>query len=93
MAEYLASLQAIDERKDGGFVGDPFAGVLHIQPSCRETSGGLVLFLPALLEVSNVVRSLIGALKVFSERNLHVEPCLDGVLRQVIVDSLPHGAR
>jgi hypothetical protein len=30
MAEYLASLQTVDEREDGGFVGNPFTGVLHI---------------------------------------------------------------
>jgi hypothetical protein len=30
MAEELASLQTIDEREDGGFVGNRFIGVLHI---------------------------------------------------------------
>jgi hypothetical protein len=30
MAEQLASLQTVDEREDGGFVGNPFIGVLHI---------------------------------------------------------------
>jgi hypothetical protein len=30
MVEQLASLQTIDEREDGGFIGNPFTGVLHI---------------------------------------------------------------
>jgi hypothetical protein len=42
MAEQLAYLQTIDERKDGGFVSNPFTGLLHIQPSRKESSGGLV---------------------------------------------------
>jgi hypothetical protein len=47
---------------------------------------------PAPLEVSDVVRSLIGALKVFSEHNLHIKPGLDGIFNQFI-DPLPHRAR
>jgi hypothetical protein len=84
MAEQLASFQTIDESKDGGFVSNPFTGVLHIQPPCKEGLGGFIVCPPAPLEVSDVVRSLIGALKVFSERNLHVKPGLDGILRQVV---------
>jgi hypothetical protein len=87
----LASFQTIDERKDCGFVNNPLTGVLHIQPQCKESSGGLVVCPLAPLEVSDVVRSLVGTLKVFSERNLHVKPDLDGIFRQVI-DSLPRCA-
>jgi hypothetical protein len=91
MAEQLASFQTVDEHKDGGFISNPFTGVLHIQPSRKESSGGLVVCPPAPLEVSDVVRSLVGALQVFNERNLHVEPGLDGVFGQVI-DPLPRYA-
>jgi hypothetical protein len=44
------------------------------------------------LEVTYIVRSLVGTLEVFSERNLHVKPGLDGIFRQVI-EPLPRGAR
>jgi hypothetical protein len=84
VAEQLASLQTVDECEDGGFAGNPFAGVLHIQPSCKESSGGLVVCPPAPLEVTYVVRSLVGTLEVFGERSLHVKPCLDGIFCQVI---------
>jgi hypothetical protein len=84
MAEQLASLQTVDERKDGGFVSNPFAGVIHIKPSCKESSGGLVVCPPAPLEVTDVVRLLVGTLKVFSKRNLHIKPGLDGIFHQVI---------
>jgi hypothetical protein len=84
MAEQLASFQTVDECKDGGFVSNPFTGVLHIQPSCKGSSGGLVIRPPAPLEVSDVMRSLVGALEVFNEHNLHVKPSLDGVFNQVI---------
>jgi hypothetical protein len=40
------------------------------------------------LEVTYIVMSLVGTLKVFSERSLHVKPGLDGIFRQV-VDPLP----
>jgi hypothetical protein len=30
MAKQLASLQTVDEREDGGFIGNSFTGVLHI---------------------------------------------------------------
>jgi hypothetical protein len=36
------------------------------------------------LEVTDVVRLLVGTLKVFSKRNLHMKPGLDGIFRQVI---------
>jgi hypothetical protein len=84
MAEQLASLQTVDECEDGGFVSDPFAGVLHIQLSCKESLGGLIICPPAPLEVTDVVRSLVGALEVFSKRGLHVEPGLDGIFCQVM---------
>jgi hypothetical protein len=91
MAEQLVSLHAINERKDGRFVSDPFTRVLHIQPPCKEGSGGLIVCPPAALEVSNVVRLLVGALEIFGEHNLHVKPGLDGVLCQV-VETLPRHA-
>jgi hypothetical protein len=91
MAEQLTSFQTVDERKDGGFVSNPFAGVLHIHPLCKECLGGLVVCLPAPLEVSDVVRLLVGALKVFSERHLHIKQGLDGICCQV-VDPLPRRA-
>jgi hypothetical protein len=84
MAEQLASFQTVNECEDGGFVSNPFTGVLHIQPSCKESSGGLIIFPSAPLEVTDVVRSLVGTLKVFSERNLHVELGLGGIFCQVI---------
>jgi hypothetical protein len=92
MAEQLASLLTIDECEDGRFVSDSFARVFHIQPPCKELPGGLIICSPAPLEVSDIVRSLVDTLKVLGERNLNVEPCLDGVFCQVI-DPLPHGAR
>jgi hypothetical protein len=88
MAEQLAYLQTIDERKDGGFVSNPFTGLLHIQPSRKESSGGLVACSSTPLEVTYIVRLLVGTLKVFSECSLHVEPSLDGIFCQVI-DPLP----
>jgi hypothetical protein len=88
MAEQLAYLQTIDERKDDGFVSNPFTGLLHIQPSRKESLGGLVACSSTSLEVTYIVRSLVGTLEVFSERSLHVEPSLDGIFRQVI-DPLP----
>jgi hypothetical protein len=91
MAEQLASFQTIDESKDGGFISYLFLGVHHIQPPCKEGLGGLVICPPAPLEVSDVVRSLVCALKVFNERNLHVKPGLDEICRQVI-DPLPRHA-
>jgi hypothetical protein len=91
MAEQLVSLQAINERKDGGFISDPFTRVLHIQPPCKEGLGGLIVCPPTALEVSNVVRSFVGALKIFGEHNLLVKPGLDGVLCQVI-ETLPRHA-
>jgi hypothetical protein len=30
MAEQLASLKTVDEREDGGFIGNSLTGVLHI---------------------------------------------------------------
>jgi hypothetical protein len=84
MAEQLASFQTIDECEDGGFVSNPFTGVLHIHPSSKESSGGLVICPSAPLEVTDVVRSLVGTLKVFSERNLHVKIGLDGIFHQII---------
>jgi hypothetical protein len=91
MAEKLASLQTIDESEDGGFVGNPFTGVLHIQPSCQESSGGLIVGSSTPLEVTYIVRSLVGTLEVFSKRSLHVKLGLDGIFRQVI-DPLPRYA-
>jgi hypothetical protein len=91
MVEKLASLQTVNEREDGGFVGNSFTGVLHIQPTCEESSGGLVIYSPTPLEVTYVVRSLVGTLEVFSEHSLHVKPGLDGIFRQV-VDPLPRCA-
>jgi hypothetical protein len=88
MAEQLSSLQTVDEREDGGFVGNSFTGVLHIQPSRKESSGGLVVSPPAPLEVTNIMRSLISTFEVFGERSLHIKPGLDGILCQVI-DPLP----
>jgi hypothetical protein len=44
------------------------------------------------MEVTYIVRSLVGTLKVFSERSLHVKPGLDGIFRQV-VDPLLRCAR
>jgi hypothetical protein len=88
MAEQLDSFQTIDERKDCGFVSDPFTGVLHIQPLRKECLGGLVVCPSAPLEVGDVVRSLVGVHKVFSERNLHIKLGLDGIFCQV-VDPLP----
>jgi hypothetical protein len=84
----MASLQTVNEREDGGFVGNPFTGVLHIQPMREESSGGLVFCSPIPLEVTYIVRSLVGTLEVFSKRRLHVKPGLDGIFCQV-VDSLP----
>jgi hypothetical protein len=91
MAEQLASLQTVNERKDGGFIGNPFTGVFHIKPSCEESLGGLVIGPSAPLEVTNVMGSLVSPLKVFGERSLHIKPGLDGVFRQVI-DPLPRSA-
>jgi hypothetical protein len=91
MAEKLASLQTIDERKDGGFVSNPFTGVFHIQPSCKESSGGLVVCSSTPLEVTYIVTSFVGTLEVFSKCSLHVKPGLDGIFRQVI-DPLPRCA-
>jgi hypothetical protein len=88
----LASLQTVDEREDGGFIGNPLAGVLHIKPSREESSGGLVVSLSAPLEVTNVMGSLVSPLEVFGERSLHIEPGLDGIFCQV-VDPLPRSAR
>jgi hypothetical protein len=87
----MSSLQTINEHEDGGFVGNPFTGVLHIQPTCEESSGGLVFCSPTSLEVTYIVRSLVGTLEVFSERSLHVKPGLDGIFRQVN-DPLPRCA-
>jgi hypothetical protein len=92
MAEYLASLQTIDEREDGRFIGNPFTGVLHIQPTCEGSSGGLVICSPTPLEVTYIVRSLVDTLEVFSEHSLHVKPGLDVIFCQV-VDPLPRCAR
>jgi hypothetical protein len=91
MAEQLASLQTVDEREDGRFIGNPFTGVLHIKPSRKESLGGLFVSPPAPLEVTNIMRSLIGTLEVLGERSLHIEPGLDGTFRQV-VDPLPRYA-
>jgi hypothetical protein len=66
--------------------------VLHIQPMCKESLGGLIVCSPTLLEVTYIVRSLVGTLKVFSEHNLHVKPGLNGIFHQVI-DPLPRCAR
>jgi hypothetical protein len=82
----------MNEREDGGFVSNPFTGVLHIQPTCEESSGGLVFCSPTPLEVTYIVRSLVGTLKVFSERSMHVKTGLDGIFCQVI-DPLPRCAR
>ena len=92
MAEQLASLQTVNKREDGGFVSNPFTGVLHIQPSCEESSGGLVVRSSAPLKVTNVVGSLVSPLEILGERSLHIEPGLDGVFCQV-VDPLPRSAR
>jgi hypothetical protein len=92
MAEQLAFLQTIDEREDVGFVGNPFTGVLHIKPSRKESLGGLVVSPLAPLEVTDIMRSLIGTLEVFGKCSLHVEPGLDGIFRQV-VDPLQRCAR
>jgi hypothetical protein len=89
---HQASLQTVNEREDGGFIGNPFIGVLHIQPTCEESSGGLLLCSLTPLEVTYIVRSFVGTLEVFSERSLHVKPGLDGIFRQV-VDTLPRYAR
>jgi hypothetical protein len=91
MAEQLASLQTVNKREDGGFVSNPFTGVLHIKPSREESSGGLVVGPSAPLEVTNVMGSLVSPFKVFGEHSLHIEPGLDGVFRQVI-DPLPRSA-
>jgi hypothetical protein len=91
MAEQLASLQTVNECEDGGFVGNPFTGVLHIKPSCEESLGGLIVGLSAPLEVTNVMGSLVRPLEVFGERSLHIELGLDGVFCQVI-DPLPCSA-
>jgi hypothetical protein len=88
----LASLQTVNKREDGRFVGNHFTGVFHIKPSCKERSGGFIVGPSAPLEVTNVVGSLVSPLKVFGERSLHIEPGLDGVFCQVI-DPLPHSAR
>jgi hypothetical protein len=84
MVEQLAYFQTIDERKNGGSVSNPFIGVLHIRPPRKEGSGGFVVCPPAPLEVSDIVRLLVGTLEDFSERNLHVEPGLDGIFCQVV---------
>jgi hypothetical protein len=91
MAEQLASLQTVNKREDGGFVSNPFAGILHIKPSREESSGGLVVGPPAPLEVTNVMGSLVSPLEIFGERSLHIEPGLDGIFYQV-VDPLPRSA-
>jgi hypothetical protein len=91
MAEQLASLQTVNKREDGGFVSNPFTGVLHIQPSREESSGGLVVGPSAPLEVTNVMGSLVSPLEIFGERSLHIEPGLDGIFCQV-VDPLPRSA-
>jgi hypothetical protein len=70
MVEQLASFKTINECKDGGFIGNPFIGVSHNQQPRKENSRGLIVYLSAPLEASYVVRSLVGALKVFSECNL-----------------------
>jgi hypothetical protein len=88
MAEQLASLQTVNKREDGGFVSNPFTGVLHVQPSREESSGGLVISPSAPLEVTNVMGSLVCPLEIFGEHRLHIEPGLDGVFCQVI-DPLP----
>jgi hypothetical protein len=92
MAEQLTSLQTVDECKDGGFIGNPFTRVLHIKPSCKESSRGLIVSPPAPLEVTDIMRSLIGTLEVFGKRSLHIEPGLDGIFCKV-VDPLPRCAR
>jgi hypothetical protein len=91
MAEQLASLQTINKREYGGFVSNPFTGVLHIKPSREESSGSLIVSPPAPLEVTNVMGSLVSPLEIFGERSLHIKPGLDGVFRQV-VDPLPRSA-
>jgi hypothetical protein len=91
MAEQLASFQTVNKRKDGGFVSNPFTGVLHIQPSREESLGGIIVGSSAPLEVTNVMGSLVSPLKIFGECSLHVEPGLDGVFCQVI-DPLPRNA-
>jgi hypothetical protein len=91
MAEQLASLQTVDKREDGRFVGNSLTGVLHIQPSREESSGGLVVSPSAPLEVTNVMGSLVSPLEVFGECSLHIEPGLDGIFCQV-VDLLPRCA-
>jgi hypothetical protein len=57
----------------------------------RKSLGGLIVCPLAPLEVSDVVRLLVDSLEVFIERNLHIEPGLDGVFSQVI-DPLPRRA-
>jgi hypothetical protein len=91
MAEQLASLQTINKHEDGGFVSDALTGVLHIQPSREESSGGLIVGPSAPLEVTNVMGSLVSPLEVFGECSLHVKPCLDRICCQVI-DPLPRSA-
>jgi hypothetical protein len=76
MAEQLASFQTADEPQGCRFVNNPFTGVLHIQPLRKECPGDLIVYPPTSLEVSDVVRSLVGTLEVFSERNLHIKPSL-----------------
>jgi hypothetical protein len=44
------------------------------------------------LEVTYIMRSLVGTLEVFSERSLHIEPGLDGIFR-LVVDPLSRCAR
>jgi hypothetical protein len=63
----------------------------EFQPTCEESLGGLVICSPTPLEVTYVVRSLVGTLEVFSEHSLHIKPGLDGIFRQVI-DPLPRRA-
>jgi hypothetical protein len=46
--------------------------------------GGLIVSPSAPLEVTNIMGSLVGTLKVFDERSLHIEPGLDGIFCQVI---------
>jgi hypothetical protein len=79
MAEQLASLQTVNEREDGRFFGNPFIGVFHIEPSCEESLGGLIVGSSAPLEVTNIMGSLVGPLEVFGERSLYIKQGLDGV--------------
>jgi hypothetical protein len=58
---------------------------------CKESSGGLIIRSSTPLEVTYVVRSLVGTLEVFSERSLHIKLGLDGIFCQVI-DPLPRCA-